>query len=401
MPSYVVRYVTETGAKKKEVFFAPDMVYLRGVLQRKNYWPLSIEVQEGGFRKYKTRLSAGDTISILDQVEIQLQVSINVDDAFRNLAEEVQTKKVKFVVSRISDSIDSNGRVADACGQFPNIFPDHIRQMISVGEDTGKLAPSFTRVIEYFKAADTLMGTIKNASIYPSLVLGAMMVFVFVVFGFTVPKLMVVFEELNVELSAMTKFLLAISIIVRDYPLIVGLVMISIPISLFLAFRTKQFRPVIDWILAKAPVIGPITKDVCISRFAANLGALYTSEIPIVQGLIICSRIAGNAVYDKAIAITRQAVEEGRKIADGLKESKMFPGMVVLTVKIGEENGRLADSLQKVADYYSRKAQEKVERALKLFEPLMLIVLVVMVGFIAVAMLSPMFTMIEQMSQGR
>jgi type IV pilus assembly protein PilC len=156
-----------------------------------------------------------------------------------------------------------------------------------------------------------------------------------------------------------------------------------------------------DWMVAKLWVIGPITRDVCISRFAANLGALYESEIPVVQGLTICSKIAGNAIYNRGLALTRKCVEEGMSIADGLKKAEVFPSMVVLTIRVGEDNGKLDESLRKLADYHGRKAKEKVERALKLFEPVMLVCLVVMVGFLAYAMLAPMMQIIQQMSNAK
>jgi type II secretory pathway component PulF len=170
--------------------FAPDVAYLQGMLQRKQCWPLSIKVEESSHRTYKTKLPASDLISILDQIQIQLEVNINIDDAFRNLTDEFPRGKARFVVAHISDEINSSGRVAEACGQFPRIFPTHIQQMISVGEGTGKLAQAFRRLVEYFQDADQLKNTIISACMYPAMIVLAMVAFVFVIFGFTVPQLM-------------------------------------------------------------------------------------------------------------------------------------------------------------------------------------------------------------------
>ncbi|WP_236919140.1 type II secretion system F family protein [Ereboglobus luteus] len=379
--------------------FAPDIAYLQGMMQRKRYWPLSIRIEERKTRTYKTKLGAQDLISILDQIEIQLEVNINIDDAFRNLVDEFPRGKPKFVIAHISDEINSTGRVADACGQFPRIFPDHIRQMISVGESTGKLAQAFHRLIEYFQSADALKNTIISASMYPAMIMVAMVAFVFVIFGFTVPTLMKVFIEIGVELPPMTRAILAMSNFIKGNMVALMICTAIAPFIMVWSFRSKIFRPMIDWCLVKMAVVGPITKDICIARFATNLGALYESEIPIVQGLTICSKIAGNAIYNRGIKITREAVEQGKGISDGLKESKVFPNMVVLTVRIGEENGKLDESLKKIAAYHNRKARERVDRALKLFEPVMLVVLVVMVGMMAYALLTPMMSMVEQLSK--
>lgn len=400
MPAYDVRYTNEKGRIRKEKMYAPDMAYLQGLLKRKRYWPLSIKMEERKVRTYKTKLGAQDTISILDQVEIQLEVNINIDDAFRNLVDEFPRGKPKFVVANISDAINSNGRVAEACAQFPRVFPDHIVQMISVGESTGKLANAFRRLITYFQEADALKNTIISASMYPAMVIGAMVAFIFIIFGYTVPKMMGVFLEIGVELPPLTKAMLALSKFVSSNMIVLLIATAIMPFVLVYAFRSKIFRPMIDWVMAKAVVIGPITRDVCVSRFATNLGALYESEIPIVQGLAICSKIAGNALYNRGLIVVRKAVEEGRSISDGMKDSKVFPSMVILTVRVGEENGKLDESLRKIAAYHSRKAKERVERALKLFEPIMLVVLVIMVGFLAYALLSPMMQMIQQMSNG-
>jgi type IV pilus assembly protein PilC len=399
MPAYLVRYTTNKGRVRKERMFAPDVAYLQGMLQRKQCWPLSIKVEESRHRTYKTKLATSDIMSILDQIQIQLEVNINIDDAFRNLTDEFPRGKARFVVSHISDEINSSGRVAEACAQFPRIFPDYIRQMISVGESTGKLADAFRRLVEYFQNADQLKNTIVSACMYPAMIVMAMVAFIFVIFGFTVPQLMKVYTELDIDLPGSTKIILAMSEFIKDNMIVLAICTVAAPFLMKHVFLSKWGRPAIDWFLAKAAVIGPITKDVCISRFATNLGALYESEIPIVQGLTICSRIAGNAVYNHGLTLVRKVVEEGKTIAEGLKEAKIFPTMVILTIRIGEENGKLDVSLKKIADYHGRKAREKVERALKLFEPVMLVVLVVMVGILAYALLMPMMQMVESLSK--
>lgn len=399
MPAYEVRYTNEKGRVRKEKIYAPDMAYLQGLLRRKRYWPLSIKMEERKTRTFRTKLGAQDTISILDQIEIQLEVNINIDDAFRNLVDEFPSGKAKFVVANISDSINSNGRVAEACAQFPRVFPDHIVQMVAVGENTGKLANAFRRLITYFQEADALKNTIISASMYPAMVMAAMVAFIFIIFGYTVPKMMGVFLEIGVELPPLTLAMLSFSRFVTDNLVLLLILTAVAPFGMVYAFRSKFMRPIIDWVMAKAVVIGPITRDICIARFATNLGALYESEIPILQGLLICSKIAGNALYNRGLTIVRKAVEEGRAISDGMKEAKVFPSMVILTVRVGEENGKLDESLRKIAAYHSRKAKERVERTLKLFEPIMLVVLVIMVGFLAYALLSPMMQMIQQMSQ--
>ena len=401
MPAYIVRYTNPKGRVCKETLFAPDMAYLQGLLQRKGYWPLSIRMEEHAARTYGKKLPSQDLISILDQIEIQLEVNINIDDAFRNLVEEFPRGKARFVVARISDEINSNGRVADACAQFPRIFPDHVRQMISVGESTGKLAQAFRRLIEYYQSADALMSTIKSASMYPAMIMLAMVGFLFVVFGFTMPTLVKIFDEMDMEMSALTQMLVDISKFFSEYLWFLAAGTAAMPFLLSMLLRSKHVRPLLDWVLAKAKVIGAIVRDVCIARFAANLGALYESEIPIVDGLAICSKVAGNYVYNRGLSVVRGVVEQGGSIADGLKQAKVFPTMVVLTIRIGEENGKLDQSLKKIAEYHSRKARERVERALKLFEPVMLIVMVVMVGVLAYGMLSPMMQMIDQMSNAK
>ncbi|MDR2981945.1 MAG: type II secretion system F family protein [Puniceicoccales bacterium] len=398
MPAYVVRYTNPKGRVRKETMFAPDIAYLQGMLQRKKCWPLSIKMEERKSRTYRTKLATSDLISILDQIEIQLEVNINIDDAFRNLVDEFPRGKPKFVIAHISDEINSSGRVAEACAQFPRVFPEHTRQMIAVGESTGKLANSFRRLIEYFQSADALKATISSACMYPALVIVMMIMFVVIIFGLVVPKLVMVYKELGVKLPLMTRVILATSDLITNHPIIVLTVSILIPALIMACFKAKFLRKYVDIGMAKAPIIGPITKDVCISRFASNLGALYESEIPIVQGLLICSKIAGNHLYNRGLELVREAVEQGRSISDGLKEVKIFPTMVVLTIRIGEENGKLDDSLRKLANYHSRKAKERVERALKLFEPTMLIFLVVMVGIMAYALLMPMMQMVEEMS---
>jgi type IV pilus assembly protein PilC len=399
MPAYLVRYTTSKGRVRKERMYAPDVAYLQGMLQRKQCWPLSIKVEESRQRSYKTKLAAADIISILDQIQIQLEVNINIDDAFRNLVDEFPRGKPRFVVSHISDQINSTGRVAEACGQFPRIFPDYIQQMVSVGESTGKLADAFRRLVTYFQNADQLKNTIISACMYPAMIVAAMVAFIFVIFGFTVPQLMKVYVELDIDLPQSTKIILAMSNFIKSNMIVLGICTAIVPFLLKKSFQSKLTRPIIDWFLAKAAVIGPITKDICIARFATNLGALYESEIPIVQGLTICSRIAGNAIYNRGLTITRKIVEEGKTIAEGLKEAKIFPTMVILTIRIGEENGKLDESLRRLADYHNRKAKEKVERTLKLFEPVMLVVLVVMVGVLAYALLMPMMQMVESLSK--
>lgn len=403
MPAFLVKYVDEKGRRRSERLFAPDTAYLKKSLRRKGCWTLNIEQDEvQSAKSSRITLSAAERIGILDQVEMQLDVDINPDAAFRQLVDEYPPGKSRQVVAAISDTIDSTGNVGDAFERFPRIFAPHVVRIIRVGQGTGKLKEAIGRIIAYYHQADALFAAVVTALVYPFVVTTLMVVLLAIVFTTTIPKFKLLFEELHAKLWWNTKILFAVADICVAHPVLTISCALLTPVLLVVCFKARFMRPILDRWAMKIPLVKGMIEAVCISRFAINLKVLYESDPSnLLHGLKMCIGVTGNSVYNEALRKAHALVEDGKKLGQALRASPgLFPPLVTLAITVGEHKGRLGQALGKIGDYYNRKAQERIKKGMTLFEPLVIVIMGVVIGGIVLSLILPVYDAIKSQQTG-
>ncbi|HUL78507.1 MAG TPA: type II secretion system F family protein, partial [Vicinamibacteria bacterium] len=288
--------------------------------------------------------------------------------------------------------------LADAMKKHPKAFDDLYTNMIAAGEAGGILDTILKRLATYIEKAVKLKSQVKGAMVYPVAVISIAAIVITVILWKVIPTFAAMFAGLNAELPLPTRFVIALSNwLVRLLPfLIVGGVLLVYAFRRY--YATYGGRRIVDRMILGAPVFGPLMRKIAVARFCRTLSTLISSGVPILDGLEITARTAGNAILEDAIMVVRKGVESGLTVAQPLKETGVFPPMVVQMIGVGEQTGALDAMLSKIADFYEEEVDQAVANLLTLMEPVMILFLGVSVGGIIIAMYLPLFDLISKLS---
>ena len=309
------------------------------------------------------------------------------------LGRQLEKPHFKKVVLQVMGDVEGGSTLAEALEKHPKVFSDLYVNMIAAGEAGGILDVILGRLAMFLEKADALQRKVKGAMTYPAIVLtvaGGACIFMLM---FVIPVFAKMFSDFGGELPAPTRIVMNLSDFLRNYWWALGLGVTAAVIA-FKRFRaTPKGEMLTDKLALRIPVLGTVLLKSGVARFTRTLGTLIGSGVPILQGLEITSRTAGNKVMQRAIKNTSDSISQGDTIASPLKESGVFPPMVVQMISIGEQTGALDEMLSKIADFYDDEVDAAVEALTAAIEPLMIVLMGTMVGGMLVAMYLPMFKM--------
>jgi type IV pilus assembly protein PilC len=310
------------------------------------------------------------------------------------LGSQTENKALASVIGQVRTDVESGATFADALKKHPKVFDNLYVNMVAAGEAGGILDTILQRLAAYMEKFAKIKKQIKSAMIYPSVILFVAIAVVALLLVVVVPMLGAMFKEAGQALPLPTRIVLAISDFLKGWGGLGSVVFIvGFIIGLKQFRKTEKGLRMTDAIALKLPVAGSLIQRVSVAKFTRTLGTLMTSGVPILEGLLIVSRTAGNKVVEEAIVTTRQSVSEGKTLAEPLGRSKVFPAMVVQMIAVGEATGALDNMLNKIADFYDDEVDSAVAALTSLLEPMLMIFLGVTVGFVIVAMYMPIFQM--------
>jgi type IV pilus assembly protein PilC len=310
------------------------------------------------------------------------------------LAEQSESKNLRDVTGVVARAVEQGSTLAEALRRHPRTFDDLFVNLVEVGETGGILDTVFQRLAAYIEKAAALKRKVKSAMIYPSSIIGVACLVVIFMLTFVIPTFTKMFKDLRAEMPLPTQVVVWLSEFVRSYILLMIAGAIGCVFALRAYYRTERGRSTIDALLLKFPVIGTLIRKVAVARFTRTLGTLVSSGVPILEGLRITARTAGNRVVEKAVMQCRAAVTEGKTLAEPLKASGVFPPMVIQMISVGEQTGALDAMLSKIADFYDDEVDTAVGALMALLEPVMIVVLGVIIGGLVVAMYLPIFKLV-------
>jgi len=310
------------------------------------------------------------------------------------LAEQSESKNLRAVTAQVAHSVESGATLADGLRKHPRTFDDLFTNLVEVGEAGGILDIVLQRLAVYIEKAAALKRKVKSAMVYPLSIVGVAFMVVIFMLTFVIPTFATMFKEMGAELPLPTKVVVWLSDFVRGYILVLIAAMMGIVFALRAYRRTENGRSTIDALLLKVPVMGTLIRKVAVARFTRTLGTLVQSGVPILEGLRITARTAGNKVVEKAVLQCRASVIEGKTLADPLRSSGVFPPMVIQMISVGEQTGALDAMLAKIADFYDDEVDTAVTTLTSLLEPIMIVFLGVIIGGLVVAMYLPIFRLV-------
>jgi type IV pilus assembly protein PilC len=337
------------------------------------------------------------TIAIFTrQFSVMIDAGLPLVQCLEILGSQQEHKTFKRTLIQIRQDVESGSNLADAMRKHPKVFNDLFTNMVAAGEAGGILDTILQRLATYIEKSVKLNAQVKSAMIYPVAVIGIACIVVAVILWKVIPVFASLFESLGAELPLPTRVVIWLSNFIADFWWLIGITIGGLIYGTRRYHETYNGKRVIDNILLKVPVLGMLLRKIAVARFCRTLATLTSSGVPILDGLQITARTAGNAIVEDAIMATRKSVEEGKTISEPLGDTNVFPPMVVQMIAVGEQTGALDTMLSKIADFYEDEVDIAVAGLMKLLEPVLIAFLGVAIGGIVIAMYMPMFSLISQ-----
>ncbi len=348
--------------------------------------------------KLGKKVSAKNLAVFTRQFSVMIDAGLPLVQCLEILGSQEEDKNFAAVILATRSDVEGGSSLADAMRRHPKTFDPLFTNMVAAGEAGGILDTILKRLAVYIEKAVKLAGQVKSAMIYPVAVICIAGIVVGVILWKVIPTFAQLFSGLGAELPLPTRVVIALSNnLVKFFPIVlVAGVVIGFLFRRY--YGTASGRRVVDGALLKAPVLGNIMRRIAVARFCRTLSTLISSGVPILDGLEITARTAGNAVVEDAVMTTRKSIERGETISAPLKETAVFPAMVTQMIGVGEATGALDTMLAKIADFYEEEVDTAVAGLLTLLEPIMIAILGVVVGGIVIAMYMPIFDLISKLA---
>ena len=360
---------------------------LRGV----GIWML--EAKEGLVytRDHSSRMSAkrSDLINYFVQMTLLLRAGITLPNALDRLAKDFKDDRFGRVLATLHENVVSGVPLHVAMAEFPKIFSPEITAIVKAGEVSGRMPEVFESLSNYYEWLDHLIGDVRQALIYPLMVIGASLALVLMLFTFVVPKFVTLLTDLSLKVPLLTRIVMMISnTLIHWWPLLV-VIGVGIPIGMKIALRSKRFGYAFDRALMNLPIFGSLIGMFALSRFTHNLAMLYKAGIPLLRGIEICRTLVGNRAIEQSLEDVRRGVLEGQPLSKCLAMHEVFPQTLVTMIATGETSGTLDFALESVSGYYNKIIPRRIKIVFAVFDPVMMLSLIAVVGFVALAVILP------------
>jgi len=331
------------------------------------------------------------------QFSTMVDAGLPIAQCLSILSEQSDSKTLRDVTRRITTEVEGGATLAESFKKYPRVFNDLFVNMLAVGESGGVLDVVLQRLSGYIEKAAKLKSKVKGAMVYPVTIIGVAALVIIFMMIFVIPTFAKMFQGLGADLPVPTRIVMFLSDFTQRYIVVMVIAGAGAIYALKRYYATDQGSKVIDAFLLKVPVIGMLIRKVAVARFTRTLGTLISSGVPILEGLLITARSAGNRVVEATVMQARAAVTSGRTLSEPLKGSTVFPPMVVHMISVGENTGALDQMLQKIADFYDDEVDTAVGALTALLEPMMIVFLGVVGGGLVVAMYLPIFKLVTIM----
>ena len=400
MPDYVWKGRTRTGSTTSGKRVAASKDAAISMLRREQILVTSIKEKgkEISFPKLGGGVSSKDVAVFTRQFSVMIDAGLPLVQCLEILGSQQENQMFQKVLLAIRQDVEGGASLADAMKKHPKVFDDLFTNMIAAGEAGGILDTILKRLAVYIEKSVKLKAQVKSAMVYPVAVISIAGLVVAVILWKVIPTFAALFAGLGAQLPMPTRIVITASNwFVRLLPfLVVGGVLLGYGLKRY--YATYNGRRAIDGLTLKVPVLGMILRKIAVARFCRTLSTLISSGVPILDGLEITARTSGNAIVEDAVMTTRKSVEGGQSLAAPLKESTVFPSMVVQMISVGEQTGALDTMLSKIADFYEDEVDMAVGNLMTLMEPLLILFLGTVVGGIVISMYLPIFDLINKMS---
>lgn len=343
------------------------------------------------------KITTTDKILFTRNMQVMIKAGLPISKALEILVKQTSKKNFKAIISDISSNVQKGKSFADSLALYPKIFPPLFINMIKVGEIGGELEKVLDQLATQMKKDSDLMSNIKSAMIYPVIILTLMIGVIIVMIIFVLPELANVFRDMQADLPLTTRMIIGFSDFISKYGIYVAIGIVLIGVIIYIILKNKEGRRKFHKLILIIPVLGINVKKVNLARFSRTMSTLLISGVPIVDTLKITGEVLGNSMYREAIIAASDDIKKGLRIVEVLdKNKKLFPPLVTQMVAVGEETGNLDNILKDVAEFYEADVTRTTENLASIIEPILMITLGAGVAVMAVAIVSPIYSMMEK-----
>jgi type IV pilus assembly protein PilC len=395
MPVFRYTGKTRAGATQRGEIEANDRASATAVLRQRQILVTSIKAKPKELQikipGFGSKVTEQEVVVFTRQFATMIEAGLPLVQCLDILARQAENKEFARAIGQVKTDVESGDSFADALRKHPKIYSDFYVNMVEAGEAGGILDTILGRLAAYMEKAAALKSQVKGAMVYPAVIIGIAIIVVVFLLLYVIPVFAEMFSSFGGTLPAPTRFVMFLSDLVKGY-ILYAIPMVGLLIWLFKRFyKTEKGKLTVDTLLLKLPVFGPLIQKVAVAKFTRTLGTLVSSGVPIIDGLEITARTAGNKVVEGAVLAIIGSIKEGQTIAEPLGRQAIFPPMVVQMIEVGENAGALDAMLNKIADFYDQEVDTAVAALTKLLEPMLMVFLGVVIGGMVVAMYLPIF----------
>jgi len=394
MPVYKYKAINEKGKSLQGTIDAESPKAATDKLKREGVFLSSLnEIKRDktkGFLPFRG-ISSSELAISTRQFSTLISAGLPLEASLLALSEQTEDPRLSQVLTEVRDRINEGSSLTDALREHPKVFSDLYTNIVKAGEASGALDIVLFRLADFLEKQYALVSRVRSALIYPIFMFAVGTGVLFFMVTYVIPRIAKIFEESSKSLPLITVVLIKFSNFLSQNLIALVIVLVVIIFGAYRFKKTERGRAFFDRLIFKLPIYGKISKSVAISRFTRTLGTLLGSGIPLLEALEIGEAVVGNTVYVDTLRSVREKVREGASLATPLRESGVFPPLVTRMIAVGEQTGEMEEMLVKIADIYDLQVETYVSTIMSLLEPVMILVIGVVIGFIVFAILLPIF----------
>jgi type IV pilus assembly protein PilC len=379
------------GNRVKGKSLAPDEAALRADLRRQGIAASRIRKQSQAF-KAGGKPNPGDIAVFSRQLATMLAAGIPLVQAFEIVGNGHEKPSMQKLILDIKQDVEGGTSLHEALAKHPLYFDDLYVNLVEAGEQAGALENLLDKIATYKEKTESLKKKVKKALFYPAAVLVVAVIVTVILLIFVIPQFEALFKGFGADLPAFTQFVIDLSKFVQNKGVFIAAIVGGIG-YLFVYFkkRSRKMREVLDRLILKMPIIGPILNKAAIARYARTLSTMFAAGVPLVEALESVAGATGNIVFENAVLKMKDEVSTGQRLQRAMENTSLFPNMVIQMIAVGEESGSLDEMSGKVATFYEQEVDNAVDAMSSLLEPLIMAILGVLVGGLVIAMYLPIF----------
>jgi len=406
MPKFAWEGNTRSGQKQKGEMDAPNEGAVTAQLRRQGIIPSKVKARGKGLDielkipGLQPKVKIKDIVVFTRQFATMIDAGLPLVQCLDILGRQQPNKTFKAIITKVKEDVESGSTFAEALKRHPKAFDDLYVNLVAAGEVGGILDTILNRLAAYIEKSMKLRKKVKSAMTYPTTIVCIAIGVIAVIMIFVIPTFQQLFADFGGTLPMPTQIVINMSSFVVHYILVIIGAIILFIFLVKRIYRTEKGRRIMDAWFLKLPIFGILIRKVSVAKFTRTLGTMLSSGVPILDGLDIVAKTAGNKTVETAIFKVRQSISEGKTIAEPLERSGVFPPMVCQMISVGEQSGALDTMLNKIADFYDDEVDDAVANLTAMMEPLLMLFLGVVVGGLVIAMYLPIFKMAGAVSGG-